>query len=505
MKLDLKYHQEHQCEWAETHLDKGKRWSKQREIMQSVQDNRVTLVKSCHGVGKTYTAKDIAMTFLYTHPMSIVITTAPSWPQIEKLLWSEINRAFSNAQCKTLGGKCINIQLKLKDGWYAIGLSPRIDTDDDAKRFTGFHAKYVLIIFDEAPSVNPKLWKIKETLMTSEHVRFLGIGNPISESGYFFEGFKDPLISKISMNIFDSPNFVENGITDLKKLEVIVKEVKEIDNPKDYEAYWKKFNNPYPALTTIRWAVERYIEWGKESPIFQSRVLGQFPKVTTNTIIALTEIEACQDIDVKDGLRVLGVDVARFGDDFTVFTGYNGSKKIYRERWNGQDTVKTSNRIKYLIRTDKYQVIVIDDTGVGGGVTDQVRTFQDEKQFILIPVNFAEKSSVDEYDGIITEMWYNARDLIRDQKIEVKDEGNLFSEMTGRKYKFTPKGKMKVESKEDYKKRTGSKSPDDADSFILCCYGMTFSGGGEISVAGERTFVEDEDNDGERTFSKKQW
>jgi len=491
VKLNLKYHQDHGVEWCETHLDEGRRWTKQREIIESVRDHRNTLVKSCHGIGKTYSAKDVAMHFLYTHPGSIVITTAPSHVQVEKLLWGEINRAYKNKQCPSLDGACLMIELKIEAGWYAIGLSPRIDIDDMANRFTGFHAHkgHMLIIFDEAPAVNPKLWEIKEALMTGEYVRFLGIGNPVQESGHFFEGFKDPLVSKISMNIFDSPNFIKNDITKIEKLENIANEMKQITNSRDYEKYWKKFKNPYPALTTIRWAVERLIRWGKNSPLFQSRVLGQFPKTTTDTIISLADLEDCKDLKIdKKETRSLGVDVARFGSDFTCFIGYENYNAVYKEKWNGQDTVKTANRIKYLIRTTKYNIVVIDDTGVGGGVTDMMYDFQKEHPgltFQILPVNFAEKSDSDIYDGIVTDMWYNAKELVEGKQISVKDEGRLFAELTGRKYKFTTQGKIKVESKDDYKKRTGLASPDEADAFILCCWGMRKAGDKIIFQEGE--------------------
>lgn len=450
-------------------LDKSPRWDKQKEIIESVRDNRYTYVKACHGVGKTFTAKDVALWFLYTHYPSKVISTAPSWPQVEKLLWSEINSAHSRALAP-LGGQCKKTELYIDPEWFAVGLSPRIDTEDDAKRMTGFHSPNMLIIFDEAPACNEKLWDIKETLMTSENVRFLAIGNPVVGSGSFYEAFRQGRGNRINMIIFDSPNFSNNGITcvdDLKRLAALTPEEREIE--------FSQMTMTYSALTTPRWAVERLIQWGADSPLFQSRVIGEFPEKTTDTIISLSALERCQYVQPTKSKKVLGVDVARFGDDFTCLFGYHNNTQVYKKKFNGQDTVYTANLINNLILTEHYGVVVIDDTGVGGGVTDQVMHFCHEKAFdtVIIPVNFAESSTQIEYDDIVTEMYFTAKELIESGTVNVIDNGTLFSELTGRKYNFTTKGKFRLESKKDYKKRVGGESPDEADAFVLCMWGLT--------------------------------
>ncbi|MCP4651592.1 MAG: hypothetical protein GY853_16140 [PVC group bacterium] len=450
-------------------LDDNPRWSKQTEIIESVRDNRNTYVKSCHGVGKTFTAKDVVMWFLYCHVPSKIITTAPSWPQVEKLLWSEINNAHKNAKVN-LGGACLNTAVKIDPEWFALGISPRIDTEDEGNRITGFHSENMLIIFDEGPAVNPKLWNIKETLMTSENVRFLAIGNPVVDSGHFFDGFSDESVNSINMLIFDSPNFIANKVTSKEDLQ-------EIANLqfKDREQVLSKMENPFRQLTNVRWAVDRLLAWGMDSPIFQARVLGVFPEKTDDTVISYSSLEACKFImpQIKH-YKTLGVDVARFGVDSTCFIGYENGKQIYKDKWNGQDTVKTANKIKYLIKNFKYNIVVIDDTGLGGGVTDQVVEFVYDGKYKtrVIPVNFAESAINEEYDGIVTEMYFNTKSMLEDKEIQVVDDGQLFKELSNRKYKFTNKGKFKIESKDEFKKRTNLSSPDEGDAFILCMWGI---------------------------------
>jgi hypothetical protein len=466
----LKEYQENPALFIKEVLDDHPRWKTQIDIIESVRDYRNTYVKACHGVGKTFIAKDVILWFLYCFQPSTVLTTAPSWPQVEKLLWSEINYAHAHAKAP-LGGSCKKTQLFLDDNWFALGISPRIDTEDDGKRLTGFHNKHLLVVFDEAPACNPKLWDIKETLMTSANVRFLAIGNPVEATGHFYNGFRKEHVNAINMNIFDSPNFKENKIKNVKDLIKLA----EMDIEKREKAF-SKMTNPYHSLTTPRWAVERLLEWKVDSPMFKSRVIGEFPDQTTDTIISLSSLEKCKNgyIETKTG-KILSVDVARFGSDFTVIYGTENGRQIYKEKWNGQDLVKTANILKNKILYEQYLTVVVDDTGLGGGVTDILRDFIKQNGLTrvnILPVNFAQKSQDEQFDGIVTEMWFNAKRIIEDMEILINDEGNLFSELTDRKYKFTVKGKFKVESKDEYKKRSNGKSPDEADALILNCWGM---------------------------------
>lgn len=452
-------------------LDDNPRWSKQIEIINSVRDNRNTYVKSCHGVGKTFISKDVILWFLYCFYPSKVITTAPSWAQVEKLLWSEINYSFSNSKV-SLGGSCLKTSINISPEWFAIGVSPKIETEDDGKRLTGFHSENLLVVFDEAPAVNEKLWEIKETLMTSENVKFLGIGNPVEDNGSFFEGFRDGDYSKISMDIFESPNFTANSIRSVEDLE----EIANLEMQKREELF-SRMRNPFPYLTTPRWAVERLQKWGKNSPMFMSRVLAQFPSKSKDTIISFSDLERCSvERSLQKSPKCLGVDVARFGDEFTCVFGIENFSQVYKEKWNGQDTVRTSNIIKNKIIVDKYRVIVIDDTGVGGGVTDQVMDFiiekNIEKDVLLLPVNFGQASTDEDYYDIVTQMYFKVKDFVENEEVYLIDSDDLFSQLSSRKYSFTRNGKFKIESKDDYKKRTGKSSPDEADACILCMWGL---------------------------------
>jgi hypothetical protein len=70
-------------------------WSKQRDIAESVRDNRRTAVKSCHDAGKSFISSRIATWWIDTHPPgeALVVSTAPTYQQVHAILWEEIRKA----------------------------------------------------------------------------------------------------------------------------------------------------------------------------------------------------------------------------------------------------------------------------------------------------------------------------------------------------------------------------------------------------------------------------
>jgi hypothetical protein len=79
--------------WARAKLQQYL-WSKQIEILEAIRDYRLVAVQSCHGPGKTWTASAAGAWWLdpETHPLgsAFLVTTAPSYPQVEQILWREL-------------------------------------------------------------------------------------------------------------------------------------------------------------------------------------------------------------------------------------------------------------------------------------------------------------------------------------------------------------------------------------------------------------------------------
>ena len=145
---------------------------KLHETLQSVRRNKNTVVVSCNGFGKTFIASVTAAEFLCLNKDSIVITTAPTWKQVEMLLWGEIRSRFNNARKKLVSCPVNLTSIKISDKWYAIGLST-----DKEEQFQGFHAKKILVIIDEASGVDRKIYKAISGIVNNDNARLLAIGN----------------------------------------------------------------------------------------------------------------------------------------------------------------------------------------------------------------------------------------------------------------------------------------------------------------------------------------
>jgi phage terminase large subunit len=420
-------------------------WSRQREIAEAVRDNPRVAVRSGHGVGKTLTAAVIVLWFLDTHPDSRVITTATKWSQVEKLLWHEINQLHARAANRPQAegrpifrANPLQLELKLPDGRYAIGLNSK---PENSESFAGHHAPNLLVIYDEASGIHAKIFEVGEGYMTTDGARMLLIGNPTRTSGEFFDAFHSKRADYHTLHIsaMESPPITGEQVPDQARA----------------------------ALTGQAWVDSRLQAWGEDSPMFAIRVLGDFAKLSSDTVIDLGVVEDAQERDVpadnRRDLIVIGCDVARYGSDETVITERVGQQVRIVETYVGKPTTHTAARVAHWAgRHPRVATrIVIDDTGVGGGVTDQLRAagwdvtaFNGAEQAFQ-PLQFPNRRS---------ELWFQGAAQLPDLDLDPDDQ--LAADLTAPRYSFDLKMRRVVEKKDDTKKRLG-RSPDRADAVLL--------------------------------------
>jgi hypothetical protein len=424
-----------------------KPWEKQERIIESVRDNDNTCVASGHGVGKTFISACTTLWFLCTHYQSRVITTAPTNRQVESILWPEIWDLYKNARVP-LGGRLLKTSLSFEEKWFALGLST-----DDPDRFQGHHAEHLLLVMDEAPGVDPKIYEAAQGILTSRGAKALLIGNPTSASGPFFDCFSNKLWTTFHISCYDSPAI------------------------RDPEAY--------PTLTTQKWIDERKEEWGEHSPMFQSRVKGEFPLEGEDTLIPLNWCEKAvqrwhRNADVKRITEhiYLGLDVARYGTNKTVLTEFLPPRVISMKKIQKKSTTEAVNLViqAAISAGAKLQQVTVDDTGVGGGVTDRLR----DLKYPVIPINFSQKPGDPfHFRYIRDEIFWNLRELFRSDEIEIPPNDDLIAQLSSIKYKVNARsGKIEIETKDDMKKR-GLKSPDETDSLAIAVYGARRSKGSQ--------------------------
>jgi phage terminase large subunit len=459
----------------------------QRYVIDTVAKNDRVAIAACHDVGKSFLMARIAMWFLNTHPNSKVITTAPTFNQVEKILWSEIRAAHGKAKFP-LGGKLNQTDWTFNPEWFALGFSPRNEStggegQGTQSSFQGFHAAHLLVIFDEATGIPPNIWTMAEGLLTSAHVKFVAIGNPTSSASEFFRCFKDPMWKKIYLSCFDSPNLIANNIL---TVDDVAREIKKVSAMKDDEAlaYYNSYKVVKPYLLTAKWVVSNARKWGLEHPLTISKIFGKFPKAGEKTMFPLGYIEDAQLRVIwpePTDRKIIGIDVARMGNDSTEMTVMHGKKQLARRAFYKTKTLELSGEAIALAREffgDFPDIFVIDETGLGGGLVDTLEgEVKDQKKNCEVRgVQFGSTDMEDEdkekYADMKSRMYgLLEQDIKAEDGISLLNDSVYLDELPTIQKNYTKKGQLRVESKDEYKKRTGRGSPDRTDSLALANFG----------------------------------
>jgi phage terminase large subunit len=421
-------------------------WSLQRRIMEAVRDHSRVAVRSSHGPGKTATAAQVALWFLAAHRNSRVITTAPTWAQVEQLLWREIRASVARAHGRGKGEmfpKPTATKLELGDQWFAIGLST-----NEPERFQGHHATHLLLVVDEASGVDERIFEAAEGFLTAEGAHILLVGNPTRVGGQFHRAFTTERASwhTIHISTEDTPNYTGEPVP------------------------------PEVARQLPRkgWAEEKKRAWGEKSPMYQVRVLGNFPPESADGVVSLHEVEMAQRrelpvaqlVPAQPEDAVVVCDVARFGDDETVIGTKFGPRIRICRAYNGKDLMQTVGAIVEVWRelgdeTRCHPRIIVDDDGLGGGVTDRLR----EQGYEVTPFRGGARAiESKKYPNARSEAWFRmARQL---PELDLDGDEQLAADLTSPTFKLNSDGQRVVEPKAETKKRLG-RSPDRGDMALL--------------------------------------
>lgn len=208
------------------------------------------------------------------------------------------------------------------------------------------------------------------------------------------------------------------------------------------------------------------MEADKRDPeLFAHVWLGEPVSQADSAILSRTKVLAAMQRDVvAEGAIEVGADIARMGNDRIVFKKRKGMKLIATKTYQHLRTTETCDKLEDFVGYDKEVLLKIDDTGVGGGVTDEMI----KRGYNVMPINFGAKpDDPDKYPNLISEAWFYLASIMDEISLPMSDTELM--ELTNRQWKMDSAGRRRVESKDDYKKR-GFRSPDLADATILCFY-----------------------------------
>ena len=423
-------------------------WEKQAEIMQAIAVNRRVAVRSGHKIGKSRLAVSIAEWFWATKKNARVILTAPTGRQVREILWREITSLHQHAVIP-LGGQLLRTPsggLTADDGRQIIGFST-----DTGEAFSGVSGENVLYIVDEASGYDELIFEAIEGNRAGG-ASLLLLGNPTQTSGTFYRAFNE-----------ERNRWVTFHVSSLEAVE------------------WQERNHRIPGLATREWIEEKKRDGWEGTSLWDVRVAGDFPREGSNTIIGLALIEAAQKRwrdakpDMAQRLRI-GVDVARFGDDEAVIQSVRNDYAFPAVAFHALDGPQLASKVldeARLRRRDILEkpVVNIDVIGVGVGPYDVLKH---EKEIECHPINVGESSTVLTPAGepgfslLRDQLWFGCRDWFKaDGCLPV--DGKMEADLVAAKYGYDARGKIKVEAKNDMKKRLG-RSPDRGDALCLAVY-----------------------------------
>jgi hypothetical protein len=445
-------------------------WSKQQEILDSVSKNKMTAVQSAHGTGKSLLASVLAAWWIDTHPWDdcFVISTAPSKNQVHGILWENIRQIHKKAELPGV--------VQLSDNWVINGTlvaQGRKPADYTEHAFQGIHRKYVLFILDEACGINKWIWTSAITNTSSEHCRVLAIGNPDDPTSEFARVCRPGSgWNNIKISLWDSPNFTGEEVSASAKEHLV--------------------DDTY--LQTAR------AEWGESSPIWRSKVDGEFPENDEFSVIpigwylaAVERWHMFNDIPVSEEpgppvRRIFGVDVARYGTDKTVIaTRLNGIITEVDE-YTMKDNVETANIVASKM-SKRYDKAVIDMSGgYGSGVYDILKS----RGYKVEGFNAGARTKQTDATGklgftrIRSAGWWKLRELLDPGKgstIALPPVEKLQGDLTAPKFEQKLDDKIQVEPKDDLRKRLG-RSTDYGDAVVMAFWSKSV----EITELNEASF-----------------
>jgi phage terminase large subunit len=418
----------------------------QKEILRAISTpgtDRVVWHKG-HGVGGTTTMAVAAIAFCFTRSMARVITTASVNRQVRDVLWPEIHHRMRGFKKDVIGWKwnysLLDMKLEILDDWFILGAS-----SDQPGNMEGQHADHMLYIVDEAKTVERGIFEAIEGALTGTiEAKILVVSTPpMAKEGHFFDlcSGKFPSWKVFHTPCWDSPNVSKD------------------------------------------WIAQRAIEWGEESPVFISKVAGQFPDSSDDTVIPFSWVEKAEErwsgLQYDEASTIAGVDVARYGSDSSVIAILRGRKFMPLMSFHKQETMATVGQVVRAIRNFKIQQVNVDVIGVGAGVFDRLKEQAKELGVAVRPVDAASKAPTINDRGEIKRfrrlkdyLWWHLRmrlDPDSEDPIGLPPSEKLRSQLTSIRYTIKSDGVTEVESKDQLKAR-GYSSPDEAEAIVLALH-----------------------------------
>lgn len=405
---------------------------------------------SGHGVGKTALVAWIILWFVSTRIDPSVVVTANTLGQLSGKTWRELARWHRRAINGTwFQWTATTFYMKDRAETHKANAVPW--TKERSEAFAGTHAKHVLILFDEASAIDDEIWTVTEGAMTTDGAIWIVFGNPTKNTGRFRECWRQ------------------------------------------FRHRWLTFKvDARTARKANQAQIKAWIEdYGEDSDFVRVRVTGDFPRAASTQLIPEDLVTAAQaewrrrvPADrirraISEGPHAVGrlsgidlnpiapwiliCDVARFGNDQTVFGLRVGKTFFALQKLRGLDTMQVAARFIEWIDGIRPDAVVVDGGGVGGGVVDQLTN---QGYDVIEFMGGLKARDERKYTNQRSEVWVKTRMWLASGGAIDPDDKEVFDDLTGPEYDFDKKWRLQLEKKEDMTTR-GLPSPDTGDNLAM--------------------------------------
>lgn len=417
----------------------------QAEVLALVQAGHKRIaVKSGQGPGKTTCSVIVGLWRTLRHVDALTVVTAPTMRQAKGVWLSECRRLMEKADPalqRFIEVTKSSVQVAGRPDW-----GVRLVTATRAENAQGLHQDNLSVIVEEASGIERDIIEQFQGTLTNEDALLFMIGNPNTRSCAFFDCFNSQRHrwATLTLNAEESPIVSRENIEHMREV------------------------------------------YGEDSDVYRIRVLGEFPLMDPNCVISSEDCERatdkrrfleCVKMHRSNGgglAKQFGIDLARFGSDESVI--YRRLGNAVMPDWRTFSKVEPGHVIEHAFKmqseamwSDKECWYVPDAGGMGQGVMSKL--YDARKQVFEFHTQGA--SSKPDYANRMTEAWFHVADLFKKGHIYIPKDNRLIQQLSTRQYHITKKGKLIVESKEDYKKRSTDEegaSPDRADALVMAFY-----------------------------------
>lgn len=392
----------------------------------TVQQALQIAMRSGTETGKTALIAWLIQWYISTRKDPRIVVTANTGSQLSTKTWSELAKWHKLSLVRHLFTWTATkyYQNNHPETWFAVAMPWSLE---NAQAFAGTHAKYVLMIFDEASEIPDLIWEVAEGAATKPGHIWMVFGNPSQNTGRFAECFK-----KYRHRWYC--------------IEIDARQAKKSDKGK----------------------IQQWIEdYGEDSDFVRVRVKGQEPRSSSHQMFPTDLVERAMGRQIhisqyQHAPVVIGGDIARFGDAQTVPTVRQGLAVTSQKGYRGMDTMQNAGHFCHLMETEKADACFLDEGAMGAGVIDRCKQLGYE----VVAVNFGSKATDEKkYFNKGAEMWAAMLDWLKAGGC-IPNDPELRDDLTGRQYGYDAKGRLQLETKDDMKAR-GLASPDKADSLSL--------------------------------------